>query len=178
MGEAIIASSLKHFFVHVSESDPKRQEYLRLHYKLISYDLTKLTQISDLIILAVKPQDIDGVLKELSKIIRKEMPVISIAAGITTGFIENILGKDIRVVRTMPNMPALVNQGMTAVCAGQWAKKEDVVLALLDAGADPTLGNWSKDFLDTVHRILPQILPQAEKAVVNYSSKKGSRHEK
>ena len=42
MGEAIIASSLKHFFVHVSENDPKRQEYLRAHYKLIPYDLTKL----------------------------------------------------------------------------------------------------------------------------------------
>lgn len=129
MGEAIIASSLKHFFVHVSEKDAKRREYLNLHYKLVPYDLARLVQISDIIILAVKPQDIDDVLKELSKLIKKETLVISIAAGITTGFIEGVLGKSARVVRTMPNMPALVNQGITAVCAGTNAKKEDIDLA-------------------------------------------------
>lgn len=129
MGEAIIASSLKHFFVHVSEKDIKRREYLHLHYKLVPYDLARLVQISDVIILAVKPQDIDGVLKELNTIIQKETLVISIAAGITTSYIKNILGKNARVVRTMPNMPALINQGITAVCGGDNAKKEDIDLA-------------------------------------------------
>lgn len=129
MGEAIVTSCLKSFFIHICEKDPKRQEYLRAHYKLISYDISRLAQISDVIILAVKPQDFDEALKELSKVIRKEILVISIAAGITTKYIEKILGKNTRVVRTMPNMPALIGQGITAVCAGQNAQKEDLDIA-------------------------------------------------
>ena len=129
MGEAIIASSIKRFFIHISESDPKRREYLRQSYKLIPYDIPRLAQISDIIVLAVKPQDIVDVLKELAQVIRKETLVISIAAGITSSLIEKILGKKLRVIRTMPNMPALIGEGITAVCAGKYAQSTDVELA-------------------------------------------------
>ena len=128
MGEAIISSCLKRFFVHVSEKDVKRQQYLSQNYKLVPYDIGRLVQISDIIILAVKPQDIEEVLKELRKVIKNDQFVISIAAGITTNFIETSLGKKIPVVRTMPNMPALISQGITAVAAGRYAQKADIDL--------------------------------------------------
>lgn len=125
MGEAIINSVLKRFFVFVSEKNVERQQYLQQRYKLIPLDIKKLAQTSDMIILAVKPQDIDGALKELSADIKKETLVVSIAAGITTAFIERHLGKGVRVVRTMPNMPALINQGITAIAKGKNATDAD-----------------------------------------------------
>lgn len=126
MGEAIIASSLKRFFVSVSEKDAKRQQYLQQNYKLVSLDIKKLAQVSDVIILAVKPQDIDEALKELSQVIRNDTLVISIAAGITCGYVERRLSAKTKVIRTMPNMPALIGQGITAVSRGRYATNRDI----------------------------------------------------
>ena len=129
MGEAIIASSLKHFFVYVSEKDPGRQRYLQQNYKLSCRSIKELVQACEIIVLAVKPQDIDEVLKEVRKFLNKDKLVISIAAGITINFFERNLGGKPRVVRTMPNLPALIGQGITAVAKGKYAKKSDVELA-------------------------------------------------
>ena len=129
MAEAFIARALKRFFIHVCEKDEARRRYLEQTYKLISHDISRLAQISEVLILAVKPQDLPQVLKELSPVLRKETLVISIAAGITSQFIEKNLGDKIRVIRTMPNMPALVGQGITAVAPGKYAQTNDVDLA-------------------------------------------------
>ncbi len=79
------------------------------------------------LILAVKPQDFELTLKEIKDGIKNKL-VISIAAGITTSYIENILGK-VRVVRTMPNMPAKIGKGITCLCKGKFAKDDDLSLA-------------------------------------------------
>lgn len=129
MGEAIINSSLKHYFVLVAEKDVKRQRYLYKQYKLIAKDIKSVAQLSEIIILAVKPQDAASALEELKSVAQKDRLIISICAGITTDFIERHLGQRPRVIRTMPNMPALVNQGITAVCKGRYARNSDVRLA-------------------------------------------------
>ena len=67
------------------------------------------------IILAVKPQIYDKVLKNISNVVRAEHVIISLAPGITTDYIKSKLGPDVRVVRAMPNTPALVGMGMTGV---------------------------------------------------------------
>lgn len=129
MGEAIIAGSLKKFFVSVCEKDVSRQKYLLKNYKIPSYNLKKLSEISDIMILAIKPQDFDEALKELAPSLQKKTLVISIAAGITTQYIERGLGKNIRVVRAMPNLPALIQRGVTAISRGRFAKTSDLNLA-------------------------------------------------
>ena len=126
MGEAIIASCLKRFFIHVCEKDTARQQALHQAYRLNFFDIKGLAQNSDIIIIAVKPQDIEGALRELGEVLKDGTLVVSIAAGITTGYIERVLGKKRRVVRTMPNMPALIGQGVTAVCQGNFATLADV----------------------------------------------------
>ncbi|MBL7130702.1 MAG: pyrroline-5-carboxylate reductase [Candidatus Omnitrophica bacterium] len=75
------------------------------------------------IILAVKPQDFGATLDEIKNETEGKL-VISIAAGITTGYIEKILGK-VRVIRTMPNMPARIGRGITCLCKGQFATEKD-----------------------------------------------------
>ena len=73
---------------------------------------------ADILILAVKPNVLAEVLPKIGTVIRKKTIVISIAAGKTLGFLEEGLGrKDLKVVRCMPNTPALVLEGCTGVCA-------------------------------------------------------------
>ncbi|MBN1899371.1 MAG: pyrroline-5-carboxylate reductase [Spirochaetes bacterium] len=74
----------------------------------------EIVQNCDVIILAVKPDKIRTVCGELSSVIRKDTLVVSIAAGIPIENIENILGKELAIVRVMPNTPALVLAAMSA----------------------------------------------------------------
>lgn len=126
MGEAIIGAVGKKYPVSVHEKDAGRCDFLKQTYQTKIFDLKNLVVDSNILIVAVKPQDIEDVLKEISKVITPEKLVVSIAAGITTAYIEKTLGKNIKVVRTMPNLPAMIGQGMTGVSAGQYAKEPDV----------------------------------------------------
>ena len=78
----------------------------------------------DTLILAVKPQDFDTVLNEIKDYVDDKL-IISIAAGITTGYIKNHLGK-VRVVRVMPNIGAKIGKAESALCKGKNARDEDI----------------------------------------------------
>ena len=93
-------------------------------------DNVKAVKGKDVIILAVKPKDIGGVLLEISSsALRKNSLIISIAAGVTTAAIEKALGKKARVIRVMPNTPALVQEGSAAAFAGPNTKPGDMEIA-------------------------------------------------
>lgn len=126
MGEAIFTACRKSFFVRLAETCPKRQSHLRQKHKIDTYPLDRLVQKSSILILAVKPQDFDQVLNELKRHIKKHHLVISIAAGITTKYIEKKLGDRVRVIRTMPNLPAVIGQGVTAISKGTYASRSDL----------------------------------------------------
>lgn len=83
-----------------------------------------LTMDSDVIFLATKPNYVPQVLEEIKDEITPNKLVVSIAAGVSTEKIENILGQR-RVIRVMPNTPALVQEGMSGVCKGAYAAEED-----------------------------------------------------
>ncbi len=89
---------------------------------------------ADAVVLAVKPQQFSSVLEPLRGVAPNAL-FISIAAGITTKRIEAALGANTRVVRVMPNTPALVGAGVSAVCAGSVATQGDVALAMRLLGA-------------------------------------------
>ena len=129
MGEAVIGSCVRRFTVGVCEKNKKRCRYLKKKYRISLRDLEQLSASYRIIILAVKPQDMSAVLKELKPFITKGHLIISIAAGITSNFIEKRLGKGVRIIRTMPNLPALINEGITAVSKGKYARTSDILLA-------------------------------------------------
>jgi pyrroline-5-carboxylate reductase len=79
---------------------------------------------ADVIVLAVKPQDIEALLGEIGHLLQPEQVVISIAAAIPTASIERHLGADVPVVRAMPNTPAVVHEGIAGMCAGRHAGPE------------------------------------------------------
>ena len=73
---------------------------------------------ADVVVLAVKPQDIETLLGEIGHLLQPEQVVISVAAAIPTAAIERHLGADVPVVRAMPNTPALVHEGIAGMCPG------------------------------------------------------------
>lgn len=77
--------------------------------------IVDLVKRSDVIILAVKPQDFDAVLRELAGSVEDKL-IISIAAGIEIKLLESRLGRDVAIVRAMPNINARVGKGMTVLC--------------------------------------------------------------
>jgi pyrroline-5-carboxylate reductase len=107
---------------------------------VITYDVDRKKRVSassnlDLagrsrvIILAVKPRDMEGVLEEIRSSLDSSKILISIAAGVTTKYIERKIGKKIAVIRVMPNMPALIGAGISAVCKGTFATGRDAAVA-------------------------------------------------
>jgi len=75
----------------------------------------ELVKKADVVVLGLKPNLFDTVLPEIAPWIHGDKLIVTMAAGISMGFIENHLGADTPIIRIMPNTPAMVNQGMTAV---------------------------------------------------------------
>jgi pyrroline-5-carboxylate reductase len=87
------------------------------------------------LVLAVKPQVLGAVLDEAGSLVAPETLVISVAAGIPCAFVESRLRAGTRVVRAMPNTPALALRGATALSAGSAAREQDLLLAQSMFGA-------------------------------------------
>ena len=89
------------------------------------------TAVADvgLVVVAVKPQDIDALLSQIGIHLTTEQTVVSVAAAIPTSHIEERIGDGVPVVRAMPNAPATVHEGMAGICAGAHAGDEQLALA-------------------------------------------------
>lgn len=81
------------------------------------------------VVVAVKPQDIDALLAEIGPLLRAEQTVLSVAAAIPTSYIEKRIAEGVPVVRAMPNAPSVVHEGMAGIAAGAHAGDEQLALA-------------------------------------------------
>jgi pyrroline-5-carboxylate reductase len=89
----------------------------------------EVAERSDVVIVAVKPTDVYGVLEEIAPVVDEEKVVVSVAAGVPTTVLERALGARKKVIRVMPNIGALVGASVTAVCRGTAAAEEDEAVA-------------------------------------------------
>ncbi len=107
-----------------------RADFLAEKYGVKAHtDNARAVSGADLVLVALKPQQVKGFLREVKRVLRKDAVIISAAASVTTALIESELGHPARVVRAMPNTPCLIRQGMTALAAGKHANDDDVALA-------------------------------------------------
>lgn len=85
---------------------------------------------AEYIVLAVKPQYYETVIREIKDVVTKDQILISIAPGISISRLNDSFGKEVRVVRAMPNTPALIGEGMTGVCydAALFSREEKEVI--------------------------------------------------
>lgn len=128
MGSAIahnLASQTNEFSVSVFDKDKsKLVKHTGINF---AQDIKDLFSKSDIIILAVKPQDFDHLLREIKNLAVNKL-VISIAAGISTKHIEKAVS-GARVIRVMPNIGAKISESVTCLCKGAFSTDEDLELA-------------------------------------------------
>jgi pyrroline-5-carboxylate reductase len=132
MGSAILSCLSKIIDkenLYCYDSDSVKQETCKTDIGAIAAESSKtLTEICDIIIMAVKPDVVQLVAEEIRDSINTKL-VISVAAGISTDFIGRTLGKTANIIRVMPNTPALIGQGMIVIAESKNSKKDSVVIA-------------------------------------------------
>ena len=91
-------------------------------------DSREVVKNSEIIVVAVKPNVYDNVLASVKDLIDDNKIIVTIAAGKTIASIESIIGSDKKIIRTMPNTPALVNEGMSALCKNKNITDEELTI--------------------------------------------------
>lgn len=123
----------------ITASDPGRNQraYIEREFQILTYDDNNAHfGIPDIVVIAVKPQIMKTVLKDVAVSIQQTNPlVISVAAGITTSQIKSWLESELAVIRTMPNTPALIGQGAIGMFASPQVSAEQKQLTeqIMDA---------------------------------------------
>ncbi len=103
----------------VTERRPDKVAELQTKYGVSVVSNIEAAATADTLVFVVKPQDMGALCDEISAHVRPGAMVVSLAAGITTEFLESHLPTGVPVVRVMPNTPALVDEGMAALSAGE-----------------------------------------------------------
>ncbi|MGB9375783.1 MAG: pyrroline-5-carboxylate reductase, partial [Jiangellales bacterium] len=136
MGESIVAGLLDsgptdgaRVEVAVVEQNPERAAELAQRHAIMVTDVATAVRDADVAILAVKPHDVATASETAVEVLSLECVVVSVAAGLTLAQLEGWLPLQQPVVRAMPNTPALVRAGMTAICAGRYATDEHMATA-------------------------------------------------
>ncbi|OEU77227.1 MAG: pyrroline-5-carboxylate reductase [Desulfuromonadales bacterium C00003093] len=133
MAEAMIKGLLSSSFplerIMASEPSELRREHLLETYGIeLTTDNLELMRSCEIVILAIKPQIVVEVLEEVAPVYRDDKLIVSILAGVSSTTIEGYFQGSPRVVRVMPNTPALVGEGASAICHGHHSSKEDLAL--------------------------------------------------
>lgn len=156
MGEALVAGLTHSGWaspeeIVVAEIHEERRDHLHKEHGVgVTGDNVEAARGARTILLAVKPQDMDGVLDELSGVVTSEQLVMSIAAGIPISLIERRLGANVPVVRAMPNTPALLREGATALAAGTHATPDHMAHADEILSAVSRIVHLPEKYLDAV----------------------------
>jgi pyrroline-5-carboxylate reductase len=117
--------------VWASDVDAHKRAFLRRRFRIgVTEDNAALVRGSKVIVLAVKPQIMDAVLLQLREAVTPAKLFLSIAAGVSTARLEAGLGTGARVLRVMPNTPALLGKGMSVLVRGRHATAADERLGL------------------------------------------------
>lgn len=115
----------------------------------VSLDPIETISAKDVIVVAVKPRDVEGLLKDLAGHVSESQTVISLAAGVTTSTYQRHLGP-VPVVRAMPNTPALVREGVTGIAPGEHAGADHLDAARQVLGAVGAVRSMDESLLDAV----------------------------
>ncbi|MBI4008345.1 MAG: pyrroline-5-carboxylate reductase [Planctomycetes bacterium] len=156
MGEALVKGILKAKLSSADKiivGDPLKERVLLLEKETgikTTQNNKEIVQNADLIILAVKPNTVGGVLKELKDSITKKHLIVSIAAGIPIAFIESSLKPGCRVIRVMPNTPCLVGETAAGFALGTNATEADGKLVSTILSAVGKCFLLDEKLLDTV----------------------------
>jgi pyrroline-5-carboxylate reductase len=160
MGEALLAGLVKNQKfrnedIFVSEKQEDKLNSLKSRYTGINFTNNNKSTVenSSVIIIAVKPQDIEVLLEEISHFLKTSQLLISIAAGIKISSIEKNIPAGVPVVRVMPNLPALTGEGISAYCTSKAMPTENEEIVEKILGSSGKVIKLEEEKLDAVTAI-------------------------
>jgi pyrroline-5-carboxylate reductase len=134
MGGIILQALLKNGLLRATSTcatvaHEERAKVLAKKFKVkVGTNNIEAAKNADVIVIAVKPQVVEDVVREISPYVTPKQMVVSVAASVPTAMVEKHLAPGVPVLRAMPNTPCLMSAGMTAICKGRNAHPEDVAL--------------------------------------------------
>lgn len=136
MAEAIMAGmvnkqflSSEQIFVTNKENEDRLKELATKYNVVTLQDKEKTVQNADIVIFATKPSDLESAIADVKEYVTEDQLIISVIAGISTDFIKEKTGKDVAVIRSMPNTSATIGYSATAIAKGKFATDSDIALA-------------------------------------------------
>lgn len=132
MGKAMISGIIASKKINtenilVSTKSINSKEFIEKEFNInVTLNNEEVVRFSDILVLAIKPNMFREVIEEIKDKIKKETIIVSIAAGITIDNLENLIGDEYKIVRTMPNTPALVREAISAICYNKNINNEDL----------------------------------------------------
>jgi pyrroline-5-carboxylate reductase len=124
IGEALLAGLLSSGWRNIVVTSRRDSRVAELHERHgVEATTSNPTAVRDaaIVVIAVKPQDIDGLLDEIGALLSPDQTVLTVAAAIPTAHIESRISEGVPVVRAMPNAPSTVHEGMAGIAAGAHA---------------------------------------------------------
>ena len=131
MAQAMITGILTQKVVSPQElivSNPREEKTAKLKDEfgiITTTDNKEVAKQSDILVLSVKPQVYPAVIKEIRDEVSSEQIIVTIAAGVSMEAAERQFGKEVKIVRVMPNTPALVGEGMSGLCCNDYVTEEE-----------------------------------------------------
>ena len=118
-----------------SDSSPAAQDRIRNTLKINCVSNEQAASLADILFLSVKPQFYEEVIAQIKDIVQPSTVIVTIAPGKTLSWLREQFGRDLKIVRTMPNTPAMVKEGMTGVCRNEFVSDEDLaqVMSILES---------------------------------------------
>ena len=134
MGGIILQALLKNGLLSTKSTSatvahPERAKALAAKLKVkVGTNNVEAAKDADVIVVAVKPQVVEDVVREIASHLGPKQLIISVAASVPTSMIEKNLPANVPVIRAMPNTPCIMGAGMTAICKGKYATNSDLAL--------------------------------------------------
>ena len=123
--------------IYISDKNSNALDVIQSKWKGINCSADNLETVknADIIILAVKPHIYGAVISEIREFINNNKLIVTIAAGVTIDQAQKMFSREVKLIRTMPNTPALVGEGVTAYCCSQSVneKEEKLILPVLES---------------------------------------------
>jgi len=135
MAEALISGMTKSLYqskqiIVTNRSNIDRLNYLRTTYHVhIEHDKRKAVEDADIVILAMKPKDIIEGINSIKDAVKDNQLIVSVLAGVSTDSLVSLLGKNIAIIRAMPNTSATIGKSATALSLGRFANEAHLAVA-------------------------------------------------
>lgn len=147
----------------------------------ICKDSSDVVKQSDIIVVAVKPQNYQEALAEIKNEVNDEKIVVSIAAGISIAFVRGAVEKECKVVRVMPNTPLLLSKGATALCPSENVSDEEFSPVLEMFSLSGAAEIFTEDYMNTIIAVngsSPAYVYLFAKAMADYAKENGIDYDK